>query len=97
MRVAAFCLVTWVALPGSATLAQQTSETEREVLARLAGEIDHLAPLIETAKARADQAARLQFDYPALRRDLGTLRTRIDTYLAGQRRQPRSLGTGHGS
>ena len=33
----------------------------------------------------------------AMAGDLDTLRTRIDTYLAGQRRQPRSLVPDHGS
>ena len=74
-----------VALPASAL-----SDGEREVLARLRGEIKALQPMIRDAQRRADHGGRRRFNYAWLRQDLARVRLGIDEYLTPGRSEPRT-------
>jgi len=66
-------------------------DAERARLARIAKEIDALAPLIRDARGQADPEARVRFDYGRLRHDLATVRAGLRDYLNAARRTPRTI------
>ncbi len=66
-----------------------SAETERDYLARIAHEIDALAPLIDKAEARADKAARIRFRYDWLRRDLQRIREGVIEHATADQAAPR--------
>ena len=77
--------------PATTVWSQQKGESEREVLARVAAELELLEQLVDRAEARADDGARVYVSYEALRRDLRAVRDGLHTYIDGPRLQPRTF------
>jgi RAQPRD family integrative conjugative element protein len=82
-------LVLGLALPAGQAVGE--ADGEREALARLAHEIDALAPLVATAEAQADPDARIHFRYDWLRRDLARVRSGIQAHIDAPRAEPRKV------
>ncbi len=67
------------------------SDAERAALARLAHEIDALAPLVAHAEQAANPAARVGFRYEWLRRDLSKIRAGLLEHAHAERNEPRRV------
>ncbi len=67
------------------------SESEHDVLARIAHEIELLEPLIAEAEMRADPGARIKFRYDWLRQDLDRVRRGILDHVEAPRPEPRRV------
>lgn len=67
------------------------ADGEREVLARLANEIEALEPLVAEAEQQASTDARIQFQYAWLRQDLSRVRSGIRDHVDTPRAEPRSV------
>ena len=67
------------------------ADGERETLARLAHEIETLAPLVTRAEAQADPDARIHFRYDWLRQDLERVRAGIQAHIDAPRAEPRQV------
>jgi RAQPRD family integrative conjugative element protein len=67
------------------------TDAEREALARLAQELDALAPLIAEAEAQSSPDTRIRFRYDWLRQDLDKIRQGIADHLDAPRPEPRSV------
>lgn len=78
-------LLAALATSGHATAA----EAEREALARLAHELEALAPLIDAAEAGADPAERVRFRYDWLRRDIRRVRDGVLEHATADQAEPR--------
>lgn len=72
------------------------SANENALLAKLATELGNLTPLINQAQQQADKTARVQFNYPALRRDLRQMIAGINQKLGQVQIQPRVVTPIHG-
>lgn len=83
-------LISVFLLHGS-TAAQADQASEREQLARLAHELEALQPLIDAAEVQADYPARIRFQYPWLRQDLGKVRLGILEHLNAPQGEPRQI------
>jgi RAQPRD family integrative conjugative element protein len=66
-------------------------DAERSALARLAHEIEALAPLVRQAERAADPDARIRFEYAWLRRDLAQIERGIREHLEAPRTEPRQV------
>lgn len=64
---------------------------EREVLARIVQELQHVDELLVEAAGRADPDARIHFQYGPARRDLMTIRQGVETHLLTPDDQPRTF------
>lgn len=78
-----------LAMPFSQAIAD--ADGEREALARLAHEIEALAPLVAQAEAQANPDARIRFRYDWLRRDLERVRAGIREHIDAPRAEPRKV------
>lgn len=82
------------ALLGIAATSNQVvadADGEREALARLAHEIEALAPLVAKAEAQAEPDARIRFRYEWLRQDLERVRAGIQAHIDAPRAEPRKV------
>lgn len=91
MRSKALLLVTLLGVAMPAAQAIADADGEREALARLAHEIEALAPLVAQAEAQANPDARIRFRYDWLRRDLARVRAGIQEHVDAPRAEPRKL------
>jgi RAQPRD family integrative conjugative element protein len=66
-------------------------DAEREVLSRVAQELESLDPLIRAAESQADPDARRGFRYDWLRQDLERVRQGIQDHIDVPRAEPRSF------
>ena len=67
------------------------ADGEREVLARIAHEIETIAPLITQAASQANPDARIRFQYDWLRQDLDQIQRGIREHLDSPRVEPRTF------
>ena len=65
------------------------ADGEREVLARVAHELEALEPLIGQAEAQADPDARIRIRYDWLRQDLSRVQQGIWDHIDAPRAEPR--------
>ena len=65
------------------------ADAEREALARLAHELEALAPLVDAAEAGAEPAERVRFRYDWLRRDIRRVREGVLEHAAADQAEPR--------
>jgi RAQPRD family integrative conjugative element protein len=84
-------LLTALAVALLPAAAPAEGDGERAALARLAHEIEALEPLIREAERQADPDARIRFQYPWLRRDLGQIRAAIEEHIAAPQSEPRKV------
>jgi RAQPRD family integrative conjugative element protein len=91
MRSKGLVLAVVLGLTVPAGRAVGDADGEREALARLAHEIDALAPLVATAEAQADPDARIRFRYDWLRQDLARVRSGIQAHIDAPRAEPRKV------
>lgn len=84
-------LVILLAVATATTQAVADADGEREVLARLAHEIEALAPLVAKAEAQAEPDARIRFRYEWLRQDLERVRAGIQAHIDAPRAEPRKV------
>ena len=82
-------IVLGLALPLADAIAD--ADGEREALARLAHELEALAPLVAQAEAQANSDARIRFRYDWLRRDLERVRAGIQEHVDAPRAEPRKV------
>jgi len=75
-------------IPG---LALAGTDSEREALARLAGEIQALDGLVAEAEAQSPGTQRIAFQYAWLRRDLERVRAGILDHLNAPPGEPRTF------
>lgn len=87
-----FTLLAALATSGQATAA----EAEREALARLAHELEALAPLVDAAEAGAEPAERVRFRYDWLRRDIRRVREGVLEHATADQAEPRRYQPLHG-
>ena len=81
-------------LLGTAMLVQSVladADAEREVLARIAHELDALEALIRKAESQAEPDARIHFRYDWLRRDLSRMQQGIQDHIDAPRAEPRTF------
>lgn len=64
---------------------------EREMLARIVQELEHINSMLDQAESLSDPDARIQFQYGPLRRDLMTIRHGLETHLLTPDHQPRNF------
>ena len=65
------------------------ADAERAALARLAHEIEALAPLVDAAEAGADRTERVRFRYDWLRRDIRRVRDGVLEHATADQAEPR--------
>lgn len=68
-----------------------TTEEERAILIRMAGELEYLQELAQKASTSADPNARIVFDYSALSADLAEIQRAIEQHAMKPNRSPRSV------
>ena len=81
-------------LLGTAMLVQSVlayADAEREVLARIAHELDALEALIRKAESQAEPDARIHFRYDWLRQDLSRMQRGIQDHIDAPRAEPRTF------
>ena len=91
MRSKALFLAALLGVVMPATQAVGDADGEREALARLAHEIEALAPLVAQAEAQANPDARIRFRYDWLRWDLERVRAGIQEHVDAPRAEPRKI------
>jgi len=91
MRRKGLLLVALLSIAVTATPAFADADSEREALARLAHEIEALAPLVAKAEAQAKPDARIRFRYEWLRQDLERVRAGIQAHIDAPRAEPRKV------
>jgi len=67
------------------------ADGEREVLARIAHEIESIHPLISQATSQANPDARVRFQYNWLRQDLDQIQRGIQHHIDAPRSEPRTF------
>ena len=67
------------------------ADGEREVLARIAHELEATESLIAEAESQANPEARIRFQYDWLRQDLERIRLGIQEYIDAPRAEPRTF------
>jgi RAQPRD family integrative conjugative element protein len=80
-----FTVLAVLTTSGPATAA----DSEREALARLAHELEALAPLVDAAEAGADRTERVRFRYDWLRRDIRRVREGVLEHATSDQAEPR--------
>ncbi len=67
------------------------ADGEREILARIAHEIELIQPLINQATSQANPDARVRFQYDWLRQDLHRIQHGIQEHIDTPRSEPRTF------
>ena len=67
------------------------ADGEREVLARIAHEIEAIRPLIRQAASQASPDTRIRFQYDWLRQDLDQIKRGIQEHINAPRAEPRTF------
>ncbi len=71
--------------------ANADADDEREALARIAHELETIAPLINQAASQANSDARIRFQYDWLRQDLDQIQRGIQNHIDTPRSEPRTF------
>ncbi len=71
--------------------ANADADGEREALARIAHELETIAPLINQAASQANSDARIRFQYDWLRQDLDQIQRGIQNHIDTPRSEPRTF------
>ena len=72
----------------SVSIARADEDADRESLARINAELEHVQQMVADAQRHATDAPRVKFRYDWLQRDLDMMRSGIDAHLDSPR-QPR--------
>ncbi|MCR6651432.1 MAG: RAQPRD family integrative conjugative element protein [Cellvibrionaceae bacterium] len=80
---------TWIAATASAT--DTTTEAERQLLVRIAVELEYVQALANTALSASDPDRRIQFNYAALISDLQEIQAAVERHADQPQRTPRIL------
>ncbi|MGR9052266.1 MAG: integrative conjugative element protein, RAQPRD family [Gammaproteobacteria bacterium] len=75
----------------SSSPASADADAEKTALAKIMHELDALKPLIASARAQADDDARIRFQYDWLALDLDRIKLGIQEHLAAPQATPRSF------
>ncbi len=67
------------------------ADGEREMLARIAHEIEAIRPLIGEAESQANPDARIRFQYDWLLQDLDRIRLGLQDHIDAPRSEPRTF------
>ncbi|MCP4043843.1 MAG: conjugal transfer protein [Gammaproteobacteria bacterium] len=67
------------------------ADGEREMLARIAHEIEAIGPLISQAESQANPDARIRFQYDWLLQDLDRIRLGLQEHIDAPRSEPRTF------
>ncbi len=67
------------------------ADGEREMLARIAHEIEAIQPLISQAESQANPDARIRFQYDWLLQDLDRIRLGLQEHIDAPRSEPRTF------
>ena len=80
-----------IAAAFAAAPALADADAERETLARIAYELEALAPLIRAGESQANTDTRVRFRYDWLRQDLARVRLGIQEHIDAPRAEPRTF------
>lgn len=89
LRLMGIFASTWIAAAASATDA--TTEAERQLLVRIAVELEYVQALANTALGASDPDRRVQFNYAALISDLQEIQKAIERHADQPQRTPRAI------
>ncbi len=67
------------------------ADGERELLVRIAHEIEAIQPLIDQASSQANPDTRIRFQYDWLRQDLDQIQRGIQDHIDAPRSEPRTF------
>ena len=91
MRVTQILVIGLLGTSLPVQFANADQDGEREVLARIAHEIEAIAPLISQAASQANPEARIRFKYDWLRQDLDQIQRGIQEHIDAPRAEPRTI------
>ena len=91
MRVTQLLVLGLVGTALPVQFANADADGEREMLARIAHEIEAIQPLISQAASQANPDARIRFQYDWLRQDLDRIRLGIQDHIDTPRSEPRTF------
>lgn len=91
--ISRFCvpIIMLAALATSARATDAATEVERQLLVRIAIELEYLKSLADKAQSASDPARRIQFDYDTLISDLSEIQGAIERHAERPQRSPRSV------
>ena len=72
------------------------ADGERQILARIAHELQTIRPLIVQAASQANPDSRIRFQYDWLRQDLERISLGIQDHITAPRSEPRTFPPLHG-
>jgi len=91
--ISRFCvpIIILATLATSARATDAATEVERQLLVRIAIELEYLKSLSGKAQEASDPARRIRFDYDALISDLSEIQGAIERHAERPQRSPRSV------
>ena len=91
MRVSQLLFLGLIGIALPIQFANADADGEREVLARIAHEIETIQPLINQAESQANPDSRIRFKYDWLRQDLDRIQRGIQEHIDTPRAEPRTF------
>ena len=91
MRVTQLLFLGLIGIALPIQFANADADGEREVLARIAHEIETIQPLINQAESQANPDSRIRFKYDWLRQDLDRIQRGIQEHIDTPRAEPRTF------
>lgn len=91
MRVIQFLFLGLIGTALPVQFVNADADGEREVLARIAHEVEAIQPLIRQAESQANPDTRIRFQYDWLRQDLDQIQRGIQEHIDTPRAEPRTL------
>lgn len=88
-----FCapIIMLATLASGANATDATTEVERQLLVRIAVELEYLKALADKAAAASDPTRRVRFDYDALISDMSEIQGAIERHADRPQRSPRTV------
>lgn len=84
-------VVTGACMAANTFATDTATEAERQLLIRIAVELEYVQALATTAHAASDPAARIQFNYTDLISDLKEMQAAVERHAEQPQRTPRSI------
>ncbi|MCP4993677.1 MAG: conjugal transfer protein [Gammaproteobacteria bacterium] len=91
MRVTQLLVIGLLGTAPPIQFANADADGEREVLARIAHEVEAIHPLIRQAASQANPDTRIRFQYVWLRQDLDQIKRGIQEHIDTPRAEPRTF------
>ena len=91
MQVTQFLILGLLGTALPVQFANADADGEREMLARIANEIEAIQPLIRQAASQSNPETRIRFQYDWLRQDLDQIKRGIQEHIDAPRAEPRTF------